>query len=1290
MKIFSKVMKLRQFFASALFVVASLGNSNVYAAVTSPTNLADKPLFAVGTNLTGNVALALSVEWPTAVQSAYSSSNFPTYDITKEYLGYFDKDKCYSYFVSGGSDGDYFDPQVTTTGHDCSTKTGRWSGNYLNWALTPSIDMLRLTLTGGYRSVDNFGMTILDKGWITNQGGDNHTISGPLVNQSTPYSYALLTNGSLTTRVNGLGNYFYITSNGTISTTTPTVATSEVNITPQPNNDEQKVYRMSARVRVCKTNLLETNCTQYLNQDYKPTGLIQKNALKLNFAAFGYLNDGTEKRDGGVLRARMAALGPKMKSGSSVVDNPNAEWNATTGAFEPNPDANDASDTSLATGVTISTSGVINYLNKFGLGGSSYKSKDPVSELYYATTRYFRKKGNVAAYTSGLSIGTSNWIDGFPVITAWDDPIKDACQKNFIIGVGDTNTWADADLPGSTKKSAREPATPTEVSTDLGPVPGAANATVNYTDVRVSTNKVGDIEGLTKYGNLGERYTGQNPTYGATYFMAGIAYDVHTRDIRPDYAGLQTITTYWLDVLENGVDQKDVDKVGMRNQFWLTAKYGGFDVPDGFQPYTGIPSIATKDWDADNNGDPDNYFRANQPALMQSGLTNTFDSIVNSLKGSSISFATSSPSVQSGSLTYSTAYNSDGWTGDLIANQLSVSNTGVVTSSKIWNAVDKLETQAAGSGWDGARAIASSTCVAGTLGKQSCTGVPFRLGGGSSGIDTNQAALLSATGTNQQSILNFLRGDRSNAGVLGAKLYRDRVKILGDIVNSKAVPVAAPNRPYIDTFNPGYSTFKANNINRTATVYVGGNDGMLHAFNGTVAGGNELFAYVPNALFSGPNNSPGVDGVARLGDASYGHLYYVDATPTVADVDFGNGSGDWHSLLIGGLGKGGKSYFALDVTNPTSLTNETNLAAAVKWEFTHQDMGYTYDTPLVIKTAQYGWVVVLTSGYNNTDGKGYFFLVRPSDGALLAQIPVNDQDQVTGTDAGLAHVNAFVGDGRSGLADAIYAGDLLGNVWRVDLTGTSYTALKIAKLRAPDGSAQPVTTSPIVEVDTNTSKRYVFIGTGRLLDASDMTRTQTQTFYAINDGTLSSFYTDSTLPSGVNSFPIQRANLNNNTSTILTGIGSNPAQPMGYYVDLGASNGKPYFINAEMASASGTVAFVANVVDSSDACNPSGSNLTYALSYGTGQSVFFQKDANGNALLDANGSKIPVANIAGVGLGVNVAFVKVTYKDSTGTDREYTNVVTSNDQGGSKGNEINLATSKAFTQLNWRELPISE
>lgn len=1279
MKLFTNIMKLRQFFVGILFIVASLGNINsANAAVTTPTNLADKPLFAVGTNLTGNVALALSVEFPTALGSAYTSS----YSITgQDYLGYFDPNKCYVYYISGGSSGNYFKPVATTTGHDCSgVASGRWSGNFLNWALTQTIDPFRATLTGGYRAVDIVGLTVLEKAWATGQGGTvaTPTISNnsAIIGKSTPFTNL----STLVIRIAGLGNQFYFTGSTSTNINSPSSVQADTAVTATPT--ASSVYSMYARVQACNTSLLEASCTLYPNGDYKPTGLIQKNSLKLNFAAFGYLVDSNIQRDGGVMRARMAALGPTMKSGSTIVNNPNNEWDVNTGIFTQNPDPNDAT----ASGVT--NSGVINYLNKFGLTNRNYKTYDPVSELYYATTRYFRKKGNVASYTSNPN---ASMIDGFPVISSWDDPIKDACQSNFIIGIGDTNTWADADLPGSTIKSTSEPATPAEVIADTGSLSNATNATTNLMDVRLSTNQVGAIEGVNIYGNLGEKYTPWCCT-GNTFFMAGIAYDVHTRDIRPDLTGMQTITTYWLDVLESG-DRKDSGGVGMRNQFWLTAKYGGFDVPTGFQPYNGVPALNNAWWDSSplgGDGDPDNYFRANNPALMQSGLSQAFDSIINTLKGSSISFATSAPAVQSGSLTYATAYSSDGWTGDVIASQLSVSNTGVVTSSKVWNAVDKLEAQASGSGWDGARFIATATCSAtGTAGMQSCSGVPFRLGGGSTGISTNQAAALSVTGTNQQSILNFLRGDRSNAGVLGAKLYRDRVKILGDIVNSKAVPVATPNRPYIDTLNPGYSTFKANNASRTTTVYVGGNDGMLHAFNGTVAGGGELFSYVPNALFQGPNNTPTVDGLAKLGDSTYGHLYYEDATPTVSDVDFGNGSGDWHSLLVSGLGKGGKSYFAIDVTNPTSLSNETNLAVAVKWEFTHQDMGYTYDTPLVIKTAQYGWVVVLTSGYNNVDGRGYFFLVRPSDGALLAEIPVNDPSQVVGTDAGLAHVNAFVGDGRSGLADAIYAGDLFGNVWRVDLTGASYTAVKIAKLTAPDGSAQPVTTSPIIELDTNTSKRYVFVGTGRLLDASDMTRTQTQTFYAINDGTLSSFYTPSTLPSGVN-FPIQRTDLNDDTSTILTGIGNNPAKLMGYYLDLGTSNGKPFFINAEMASASGTVAFVANVVDSSDACNPSGSNLTYALSYGTGQSVFFQKDANGNTVYDANGSKIPISNVAGVGLGVNVAFVKVTYKDSTGTDREYTNVVTSNDQGGSKGSEINLATSKAFTQLNWRELPVSE
>src|SRR6185312_3065569 len=146
-------------------------------------------------------------------------------------------------------------------------------------------------------------------------------------------------------------------------------------------------------------------------------------------------------------------------------------------------------------------------------------------------------------------------------------------------------------------------------------------------------------------------------------------------------------------------------------------------------------------------------------------------------------------------------------------------------------------------------------------------------------------------------------------------------------------------------------------------------------------------------LFNGPNNTPLVDGLPALANLdgvstnNFAHYYYVEATPQVAGVDLSDTSNgtanpsttaataDWHTILVGGLGKGGKGIYALDVTNvpaavdtTSSTTVEASQAGKVLWEFTNADMGYGYGPPLIIKTRKYGWVVAMTSGYNNTGG----------------------------------------------------------------------------------------------------------------------------------------------------------------------------------------------------------------------------------------------------------------------------------------------------------------------------------
>jgi type IV pilus assembly protein PilY1 len=1154
-------------------------------------------------------------------------------------------DKVYLTYDANGS---YFAPNSVAVAHDC---TGKWSGNFLNWALTQTIDPFRYALTGGYRSVDTSNLTILEKAWASGQGGTVATPTSSVkatITKSTPFNNL----NNFIFKINGLQNKLYFTSSNVVNFDSganmiaeglvPSTATMPANTT--------NVYEMFARVKVCDSTLLEANCTKYPGGNYKPTGLVQKYSQKLNFAAFGYLNDSNIKRDGGVLRAKMSALGPKISIPNSVdIVNPNAEWDENTGVFPDNPDPTDAT----ATGVT--NSGVINYLNKFGLTAPGYKTYDPVGELYYTAIRYFKNLGNVASYTSGLD---ATKIDGFPVFTTWTDPIKYSCQANFVIGVGDSNTHADANVPGSTIASGNEPAMPAEVTADL---------TVN---ARTATNKVGALENVG-YGNLGDQYTPWCCSNN-TYLMAGLAYDSHTKDIRPDINGKQTIATYWLDVLESG-DRFDYGGVGKRNQFWLATKYGGFNNAStalNYDPYSASVTAPTVDqWDADKNGDPDNYYRANNPQNMIDGLNNAFTDIISKVQGSSNAFATVSPLVTTNDLAFATSYNADGWTGNIIGNTVTFVS-GLPVATKVWDASTVIGTQ----NWDTGRYIATSSCGSAAIdGTKTCAGVPFRL----ANLAASNKTDLSGVNTTQQNILNFLRGDRTNETTAGG--LRVRKSVLGDIANSKVIAIGIPSEPYAETFNLGYAAFKTAYASRINMAYVGANDGMLHAINGTntASGGKELFAYVPSPLFNGPNGTPQVDGLAALANPAFLHHQYVDSTPVVHDANLGtSATPNWRSLLVGGLGKGGKAYYAIDVTDPSILSNETNLKNAVKWEFTHKDMGYSMGKPVIVKInanngakAYNGWAVIVTSGYNNTDKNGYFFVLNAATGALLYQIPT--YSSAPATDAGLAHVNAFVSNSLDFTADSAYAGDLLGGLWRLDLS--KMTAQQIATLKDKNGTTQPVTTPPMIEVDQASNNRYVFVGTGKLLDDSDLGASGNNTFYAINDGISSfgGFLINTTLPTGV-TFPINRGNLNDDSSTFTSGgVVAPSTNTVGWYVDLDAG----YLINVDMVTNAGIVAFVANNPSGtvcSNASTSNGTSRTYAFSYGKGESA--------------------IDNSSGFVESSTLAKHLVFYKDVSGGSSNVPPKLAATDENGNFIDPPKLKDLSAlkFKLLNWRDLPTAD
>lgn len=1225
--------------------------------------LADQPVFT-SIEVPGNLALALSVEFPTALGIAHNVS----YSVASTYLGYFDPAKCYTYSYNSSTPGNsYFQPAGLATSHVCSNK---WSGNFLNWATMQTIDPFRWALTGGYRSQDDNSITVLERAWASGQGGTapDRSISGSsTISGATPMNWS-----NLYVHVADMGAKFRINSANSLNPQSSDLTTSAYNMTGNAPSSSTGNFDIYARVRVCDSSSgsggVESNCVAY-GSNYKPQGLIQQYSDRIRFSAFGYLTDSSLSRDAGVMRARMKFVGPTQPvPGSTAIGNSLAEWSASTGIMLVNPDATDATATTTGYGVPVSNSGVMNYLNKFGSitrSASSYKTYDPVGELYYAVQRYYRNLGNVPEWSNPYQTnsGASNadittYVDGFPVITSWDDPIQYSCQKNFILGIGDTNTHADRNLPGAT--GASEPAKPALVSADT-----AVNATT-------WTNYVGTMIGNPSLASVSP-YGGCCTNNGA--LMAGLAYWANTQDIRPDTSdpktvGMQTIQTYYLDVLESGF--------ASNNQFYLAAKYGGFTVPAGFNAPGQTTDLTTSWWHTGDSSDtvgsqlrPDNYYTADRPDVMVSSLTKAFASIANQLKAYTTSFATSNSQVVNTSIaSFATQYDAKNWTGDLIASSTSIdATTGTPTLAQAWNFSANLANQATGTGWDTGRKIVTYDLSAGV-------GVPFR----TANVPSTQLTKLDTSyrsGVDSTDYLNYLRGDRSqeqNSIVSGSShAYRTRVAVLGDIVNGKALPVSAPQAVYSDDFNPGYSTYKTTYASRITQVFAGANDGMLHVVDGSLDStksstfGKELFAYIPGALFNGPT-APNTDGLAALGNPSFSHHYYVDSTPMFGDVDFGKtvgGSGtDWRTIIVGGLGKGGKTVYALDVTNPSSYTSETAVSGKVLWEFTNTDLGFTYGQPAFVKTKKYGWVVMFGSGYNNTSGIGYLFIVNPRTGALLEKISTGVG--TSGAPAGLAHIQPFVLDLADGTADAVYAGDLLGNLWRFDVTaasGSYPTPTRLATLKDASGTVQPITSRPLPLIQPGTNKRFITIGTGRLLATSDVSASQVQSFYAIVDGNAVRPGNAADLPSGV-SYPILRANLHQLTD--LTQKVTFTTSEVGWYVELGTTgSGSNWRVLNEPTAYFSSVLFASTRPTTTDACNPSGTSHVYIIDLGTGQSQL----ANNAAYLPVEGV---VTNIVVLGIAPGAkAFVGT---DKKPPDQAY---------------DIPTGAGLGFLRMNWREIPLA-
>jgi type IV pilus assembly protein PilY1 len=445
---------------------------------------------------------------------------------------------------------------------------------------------------------------------------------------------------------------------------------------------------------------------------------------------------------------------------------------------------------------------------------------------------------------------------------------------------------------------------------------------------------------------------------------------------------------------------------------------------------------------------------------------------------------------------YQTTYTNGNWTGDLVAYKLGTD--GVPLSTPLWRASDNLN----GVNPTARRILTMSGKKSGsdaTAGKDAKQ-VAFEW----DNLSTVQKEDLMGSKRFEDEdgikLIRYLRGENINEPG-----FRLRSSMLGDIIRSNPVYVPPPPFQYGDS---SYVEFATAHQSRPPMIYVGANDGMLHAFN---ADGVEVFAYIPSRL---------LNKVGALSKADYTHQYYVDGASVVGDVQFADGS--WHTVLVGSLGQGGPGLFALDISDPTQFATSQKIAL---WEFdddNDRDLGYTFSRPSLVKLSNGRWAAIFGNGYNNRDsnkkkasttGEAVLYIIDIETGALIKEISTDagSRDVPNGL-ASVAVVSNNTIRSVVGTADFVYAGDLHGNLWKFTLQGTpntwgvsSNSSGRVPLFRASYDSdvEQPITVQPEVGVNTAKGGRMVYFGTGKLLEPNDVTDTvSNNTFYGVwDDGT---------------------------------------------------------------------------------------------------------------------------------------------------------------------------------------------
>ena len=698
---------------------------------------------------------------------------------------------------------------------------------------------------------------------------------------------------------------------------------------------------------------------------------------------------------------------------------------------------------------------------------------------------------------------------------------------------------------------------------------------------------VGNVDGNTD-GNPANKITG---TGGSTYSYAPTPpYSDGASNTLSDVA-----MYYWYKDLQPSMNN-NVAPVGDNISFWqnLTNYTIGLGVRGTLNPDTDLPALSaatpTKTWPAASasttaaNIDDlwhaainsrGAYFSAADPTSLALAVKGALAGVQGGT-GSTAGVATASTVLENTNRKYVPTYRAVEWSGDISALPLDANGQ---TTSSVWKASERVPAWGLRKiyTWDKTPLVSPTTPG----------GVDFSWSTLSVGGKTALSASSTVPVTYTSSFINFIKGDHANEGVGNPFRLRNNSAgspfVLGDFINSNPVLIKSSfdggYGPLLLGGASGYQNFLSAKAARDAVLFVGANDGMLHAFKDTKAAttasaatdGQEIFAYVPRAVY--PN-------LYKLSDKNYGgaaleHQYFVDGPQRESDAyvrgpgaTFGTkaASPSWRNYLTGSLGAGGRAIYALDVTDSPNLT-----ASAIRWEISNaedSDIGYIM-APIEVGVLPSGrWVAIVGNGFGSDHGYATL-LVIDLETAAIQKVNV---ETATGSN-GLGGV-AVVRDG-SGRITNLYAGDLSGKLWKFDYNNDTtpfvvsggaamFTALNSS------GVAQPITQAPGI-FDHSKGGKIIVFGTGKLFATADATDTTTQTIYGVWD-----------MPADPKIKPLTRSVLQTRSLASVNGTGN--AVGAVFYtlsgVDVDWINQRGWYIDLYPATTGGRVVYPVQAIGS--------------------------------------------------------------------------------------------------------------